>query len=69
MEPEPGGDVERLGGLSWPARVVVGGLAVVGAVTMVQRILAIFSWLLTVLVFIVIAVALVFWLMTERRRR
>lgn len=69
MEKEAGGDLERRGGLSWPARVIVAGLAVVGAITMVQRLLAIFSFLLTILVFIVIAVALLFWLIAERRRR
>ena len=69
MEPEAGGDVERLGRLSWPARVVVGGLAVIGAVTMVQRILAIFSWLLTLLMIIVVLAALAYWLVTGRLRR
>ena len=69
MEPEPGGDVEKLGGLSWPARVVVGGLAVVGAITMVQRVLAIVSWLVTLLMIFVVVAALVVWLVSERRRR
>lgn len=68
MEQEAGGDVEKLRGLSWPARIVVGGLAVIGAVTMIQRILAIFSWLLTLLLIIVVMVALLYWLITARHR-
>ncbi len=69
MEQEAGGDVERSGGLSWPARAVVGGLAVIGAVTMVQRILAIFSWLLTLLMIIVVLAALAYMVVTGRYRR
>ena len=69
MEKEAGGEVERSGGLSWPAWVVVGGLAVVGAITMVQRILAIVSWLVTLLMIFVVMVAMVVWLASERRRR
>ncbi len=69
MEKDPGGDLEKLGGLSWPARAIVGGLAVVGAITMVQRILAIVSWLVTLLMIFVVIAALVVWLVSERRRR
>ena len=69
MEQEAGGDVERSSGLSWPARAVVGGLAVIGAVTMVQRILAIFSWLLTLLMIIVVLAALAYMVVTGRYRR
>ncbi|MYB29415.1 MAG: hypothetical protein F4X38_09775 [Acidimicrobiaceae bacterium] len=69
MEKEANGDLEKLGGLSWPARVVIGGLAVVGAITMVQRVLAIVSWLVTLLMIFVVVVALVFWLASARRRR
>ena len=68
-EPEAGGAVEKMGRLGWPALVIVGGLAVVGAITMVQRILAIFSWLISLLMIIVVLVALAFWLVGERRRR
>ena len=69
MEPEADGAVEKSGGLSWSARVIVGGLAVIGAVTMVQRILAIFSWLLTLLMIIVVLAALAFMVVTGRYRR
>ena len=69
MEQEADGDLEKLGGLSWPARAIVGGLAVVGAITMVQRILAIVSWLVTLLMIFVVIAALVVWLVSERRRR
>ena len=69
MEKEANGDLEKLGGLSWPARVVIGGLAVVGAITMVQRVLAIVSWLVTLLMIFVVVAALVFWLASARRRR
>ena len=68
MEKEAGRDLEKLGGLSWPARAVVWGLAVVGAITMVQRILAIVSWLVTLLMIFVVIAALVVWLVSERRR-
>ena len=69
MEKEAGGEVERPRGLSWPARVIVGGLAVIGAVTMVQRILVIFSWLLTLLMIIVVLAALAYMVVTGRYRR
>ena len=69
MEKEADGDLEKLGGLSWPARAVVGGLAVVGAITMVQRVLAIVSWLVTLMMIFVVIVALVLWLASARRRR
>ena len=69
MEKEAGGEVERLGGLSWPARVILVGLAVIGAVTMVQRVLAIFSWLLTLLMIIVVLAALAYMAVTGRYRR
>ncbi|MDE2876711.1 MAG: hypothetical protein F4Y12_12935 [Acidimicrobiaceae bacterium] len=69
MEKEANGDLEKLGGLSWPSRVVLGGLAVVGAITMVQRVLAIVSWLVTLLMIFVVIAALLVWLVSERRRR
>ncbi len=69
MEKEAGGDLEKLGGLSWPARAIIGGLAVVGAITMVQRVLAIVSWLVTLLMIFVVIAALMVWLVSERRRR
>ncbi len=69
MEKEAGGEVEKPGGLSWPARIIVGGLAVIGAVTMVQRVLAIFSWLLTLLMIIVVLAALAYMAVTGRYRR
>lgn len=68
-EREAGRAVERRGRWPWPAVVIVAGLAVVGAVTMAQRILAIFSWLITLLMIIVVMVALAAWLVSERRRR
>ena len=69
MEPEADGAVEKPDRWSWSARVVVGGLAVIGAVTMVQRILVIFSWLLTLLMIIVVLVVLAYWAITGRYRR
>ena len=67
MKAEANGDLEKLGGLSWPARAVVGGLAVVGAITMVQRVLAIVSWLVTLLMVFVL-IGLVFLVLIGRLR-
>ena len=69
MASEPGKEVERLGRLPRSAVIIVGALAAVGAVTMLQRVLAIFSWLLTVVMFVVVMVALIFWLAAGRRQR
>ncbi len=68
MERETGGAVERLGRLPWPARLIVGALAVVGAVTVVKWIVTIFAWLITLLMILVVFVGLVFWVLTGRRR-
>lgn len=69
MEKKAGGVVERLGGLPWPAQLVVGALAVVGAVTVVRWIVTAFAVLITLLMILVVFVALAFWVLTGRRRR
>ena len=55
--------------LPWPAVVIVGALAVIGAVTLVQWVIAIFAWLITLLMMIVVMVGLGYWLVAELRRR
>ena len=69
MEKQAGGAVERLGRLPWPAQLIVGALAVVGAVTVVKWIVTIFAWLVTLLMILVIFAGLVFWILTGRHRR
>ena len=69
MEKKASGAVERLGGLPWPAQLIVGALALVGAVTVVRWIVTAFAVLITVLTILVVLVALAFWVLTGRRRR
>ena len=71
MAEGPGRGVERLDRLPrlpWPARLVVGALAVVGAITLVQWVLAVFAWLIMLLTLVAVLVGLVFWVASERRR-
>ena len=60
---------EKLNRLPWPALVIVGALAVVGAIAMVQWVLAIFAWLITLVMLVVVMVGLAFWVAAERRHR
>ena len=69
MEKQASGAVERLGRLPWPGQLIVGALAVVGAVTVVKWIVTIFAWLVTLLMILVVFVGLVFWVLTGRHRR
>ena len=55
--------------LPWPAVAVVGALAVIGVVTLVQWVIAIFAWLITLLMMVVVMVGLGYWLVAELRRR
>ena len=60
---------ERSRGPSLPALVVMGALSVVGAVTLVQWAIAVFAWLITFAMLIVVLFALAGWVVTEKRRR
>lgn len=55
--------------LPWPARLVVAALAVVGAITLVQWVVAVFAWLVMVAVLMVVLLGLAFWVATEKRHR
>ena len=61
--------VERLGLLPWPAQLILGALTVVGAVTVVKWIVAIFAVLITLLMILVVFVGLAFWVLSGRLRR
>lgn len=69
MEKETGGAVERLDGLPWPAKLMVGALTVVGAVTVVQWVVTIFAWLVTLLAILVVLAGLAALVLTRKRRR
>ena len=69
MEKATGGVVERLGRLPGPALLILGALAVVGAVTLVKWIVTIFAWLITLLMILVVFGGLAFWVLTGRLRR
>ena len=69
MEKETGGAVERVGRLPWPAQLILGALAVVGAVTVVKWVVTIFAWLVTLLMILVVFAGLAFWVLTGRDRR
>jgi hypothetical protein len=69
MEKETGGVLERLGRLPWPGQLILGALAVVGAVTVVKWIVSIFAVLITLLMILVVLVALAFWVLSGRLRR
>ena len=47
----------------------MGALSVVGAVTLVQWAIAVFAWLITFAILIVVLFGLAGWVMTEKRRR
>ena len=55
--------------LPWPARLVVAALAVVGAVTLVQWVVAVFAWLVMFAMLMLVLVGLAFWVAAEKRRR
>ena len=52
-----------------PALVVMGALAVVGAVTLVQWAVAVFAWLISFAMLIVVLFGLAGWVVTAKRRR
>lgn len=60
---------ERSKGPSLPALVVMGALAVVGAVTLVQWAVAVFTWLISFAMLMVVLLGLAWWVVTEKRRR
>ena len=66
--PRPVRGLERRRRLPWPALLVVGALAVVGAITIVQWVLAVFAWLITLVMMVAVLVGLAFWVATDRRR-
>ena len=59
---------ERLKGPSGPALVVMGALAVVGAITLVQWAIAVFTWLITFSMLMVVLLGLGWWVVTLKRR-
>ena len=69
MEPETSKAIQKLDRLPWPAKLILGALAVVGALTMVKWIVTIFAWLITLAMIIVVMVGLAFWVLTGRRSR
>lgn len=69
MEKQAGGVVEKLDGLPWPAKLVVGALTVVGAVTVVQWVVTIFAWLVTLLAILVVLVGLAALVLSRKHRR
>ena len=52
-----------------PALVVMGALAVVGAVTLVQWAVAVFAWLISFAMLMVVLLGLAWWVVTAKRRR
>ena len=52
-----------------PALVVMGALAVVGAVTLVQWAVAVFAWLISFAMLMVVLLGLAGWVVTAKRRR
>ena len=56
-------------GPSSPALVVMGALAVVGAVTLVQWAVAVFTWLISFAMLMVVLIGLASWVIAEKRRR
>ena len=60
---------EKTGRLPWPALLVLVALAVVGAVTLVQWVVAVFAWLVMFAMLMLVLVGLAFWVATEKRRR
>lgn len=69
MEPQSGGVVDKLDRLRWPAKLILGALTVVGAVTVIKWVVTIFAWLITLLAILVVLVGLAFLVFTEKRRR
>ena len=60
---------ERSRGPSLPTLVVMGALSVVGAVTLVQWAIAVFAWLITFAMLMVVLFGLAGWVVREKRRR
>ena len=60
---------KRSRGPSLPTLVVVGALAVVGAVTLAQWAVAVFAWLISFAMLMVVLLGLAWWVVTEKRRR
>ena len=60
---------KRSTGPSLPALVVMGALAVVGAVTLVQWAVAVFTWLISFTMLMVVLLGLAWWVVTQKRRR
>ena len=52
-----------------PTLVVMGALSVVGAVTLVQWAIAVFAWLITFAMLMVVLFGLAGWVVREKRRR
>lgn len=55
--------------LPWPARLAVVALAVVGAITLVQWVVAVFAWLVMFAMLMVVLLGLAFWVATKKRHR
>ena len=52
-----------------PTLVVMGALAVVGAVTLAQWAVVVFAWLISFAMLMVVLLGLAWWVVTEKRRR
>ena len=60
---------KRSRGPSAPVLVVMGALAVVGAITLVQWAMAVFTWLITFAMLLVVLLGLGWWVVTLKRQR
>lgn len=63
------GPVERPRGPSLPALVVMGALSVLGAIMLVRWAVAVFAWLISFAMLMVVLIGLACWVVVEKRRR
>ena len=52
-----------------PALVVMGALSVLGAITLVRWAVAVFAWLISFAMLMVVLIGLACWIVVEKRRR
>ena len=60
---------KRSRGPSLPALVVMGALSVLGAITLVRWAVAVFAWLISFAMLMVVLIGLACWIVVEKRRR
>ena len=63
------GPVEPTRGPSLPALVVMGALSVLGAISLVRWAVAVFAWLISFAMLMVVLIGLACWIVVEKRRR